>query len=506
VRDEGPLVRTGTRRGESRAEPGGGDVHGHDEEVTMAVTTAHTTEAQERQLRMFFEETRSLPQLLATLRSRRVARGYKIESGEDETSAAGRRLHQPKGPLAFVSEHPVMPLSEVEEAIIAWAACGPNGMAHWDIATSGGFHELVGIAGRTAAGPGNSFATDLLIIKDEGAFIYKPGDERERMVEIQGERDYHKVLDWYRNGLHKVHESRPDIDWALRATGAPNASLFGPYQYNVNRPGTTWFIPITDHGWLHFSVMLNIFDAWHIYYTDDKTGEPAGTAEWVTEGKLEFPITISQWEQFVFQVENYVPGSMVQNMRLAAEAMGLGNWIFCGFFDDVLMGAYPDVAKGLEFRHEPLNERAPLASGALKSFGVKDVKEGTYVPSPRYPTARAVIDAMMEEKYGFGRTMSKGEDNWMLSHKGPYTAEVVLNIVDSPVVQVSDWAVEACVAYVDYCVQNYGQCPVYFNPLQCNFGAVVHHVDELFYETYYDGSSVTQDIRDHMERWHAEQR
>lgn len=184
--------------------------------------------------------------------------------------------------------------------------------------------------------------------------------------------------------------------------------------------------------------------------------------------------------------------------------MGLGNWIFCGFFDDVLMGAFPDVAKGLQFRHEPLNERAPLASGALKTFGVEGVKEGTYVPSPRYPDARSVIDAMVEEKYGTGRTMSKGEDNWMLTHKGPYTADVVRNIVDSPVVQVSDWAIEAAVAYVDYCVQNFGQCPVYYNPLQCNFGAVVHHVDEKFYEQYYDGSSVTPDIRAHMERWHSE--
>ena len=49
--------------------------------------------------------------------------------------------------------------------------------------------ELVTIAGRTAAGPGNSFAHDLLVIKDEGAFIYNPGDERERAVEIQGEED-----------------------------------------------------------------------------------------------------------------------------------------------------------------------------------------------------------------------------------------------------------------------------------------------------------------------------
>jgi hypothetical protein len=467
------------------------------------VATPTPTAEQYRQLKHYFEGTRTLPQLLATLRSRRVGLGYSIESGEAETrGATGRTLQQQRGPLAFVSEHPTLPLSEVEEAIVAWSACGPNGLAHWDIAVHGGFHELVHIAGRTAAGPGNSFATDLLVIKDQGAFLYNPGTERERMVEIQGEDDYHKVLDWYRRGMHQILDHRPDIDWGLRAPGAPNASLFGPYQFNVNREGTTWFIPITDIGWLYFSVMLNLFDAWHLYFTDDQTGEPAGVGEWVGEGKLEFPITIGQIEQFIFQVETYPPGSIVQNMRLAAEAMGLGNWIFCGFFDDILMGAFPDLARGLEFRAEPLNERAPLASGALKIFGMEGVKEATYVPSPRYRDGRAVMQAMMEEKYGQGRTMSKGEDNWMLTHNGPFKADTVREIVNHPIVQVSDWAVEAAAAYVDYCVERYGQCPVTFNPMQCNFGAVIHHVDPAFYERYYDGSSVTPTIRQHMEAWH----
>src|SRR5699024_3745181 len=131
-----------------------------------------------------------------------------------------------------------------------------------------------------------------------------------------------------------------------------------------------WFIPITDIGWLYFSVMLNLFDAWHLYFVDDRTGEPAGVGPWGKEGQLEFPIPISQIEQFIFQVETYPPGLMLQNMRLAAEAMGLGNWIFCGFFDDVLMGAYPDITRGLQFSCEPPNERAPAATGALKIFGV----------------------------------------------------------------------------------------------------------------------------------------
>src|SRR6266545_1999223 len=214
------------------------------------VATPTPTAEQYRQLKHYFEGTRTLPQLLATLRSRRVGLGYSIESGQAETrGATGRTLQQQRGPLAFVSEHPTLPLSEVEEAILAWSACGPNGLVHWDIAVHGGFHELVHIAGRTAVSPGNSFATDLLVIKDQGAFLYNPGTERERMVEIQGEDDYHKVLDWYRRGMH------------------------------------------------------NLFDAWHLYFTDDQTGEPAGVGEWVGEGKLEFPITIGQIEQFIFQVE-----------------------------------------------------------------------------------------------------------------------------------------------------------------------------------------------------------
>ena len=95
---------------------------------------------------------------------------------------------------------------------------------------------------------------------------------------------------------------------------------------------------------------------------------------------------------------------MVQNMRRAAESMGLGNWIFCGFFDDVLMGVFPDVARGLGFQHEP-RRGSPAVSGALKTFGMKGVKDATYIPSEKYPDARTIVTAMMEEKYGTGRTM-----------------------------------------------------------------------------------------------------
>src|SRR6266480_403828 len=369
----------------------------------MAIAKPQISAETQQQLRRFFEETPSVSTLLTTLRSRRVGLGYKIETGEEEKHpVTGRVMKQERGPLEFKSSEAVVPLSETEQAILSWSAIGPNGMVNWDIAIHGGFHELAWLAGRTAASPGNSFATDLIIINDDGVSLYNPGLEREKRVEIEGPEDYWKVINWFQTGTRRILDSRPDIDWAVRAPGAPNASLFGPYQYNVNNPGTAWLIPITDMGWLYFSVLLNLFDVWHLCPFDDATMQPAGVAQWTREGHLEMPVPISSLEKFIFQVETYPPGSMVQNIRLAAEAMGLGAWIFCGFFDDILMGAYPDIAKGFGFKCEPLNPKAPAAMGALKIFGLEGIKEGTYVPSPRYKNGEAVIKQMMEEKYGHG--------------------------------------------------------------------------------------------------------
>lgn len=38
--------------------------------------------------------------------------------------------------------------------------------------------------------------------------------------------------------------------------------------------------------------------------------------------------------------------------------------------------------------------------------------------------------------------------------------------------------------------------------MRCNFGAVIHHVHPVFYEQYYDGFSVTPQIRQHQATRH----
>src|SRR5260370_356981 len=77
-----------------------------------------------------FTQTPSLLQLLSTVRSRRFGMGYRYESGQSEvmTWGKGKTVVQEKGPTGYVSKMQPHPVSELEEAIIAWAACGPNGV------------------------------------------------------------------------------------------------------------------------------------------------------------------------------------------------------------------------------------------------------------------------------------------------------------------------------------------------------------------------------------------
>jgi hypothetical protein len=454
-------------------------------------------------LKWAFEKSASFFQLLTTVRSRRVGRGYRIDSGtEVKHPATGRTLKQAGGPMKFISRKEPLPLTRLEEALISWAACGPSGLVAWDISLDGGFHELTWVAGRTVPSPGNSLATDLLVINDSGAYIYKPTRKRSRPIEIQSEADYDKVLQWWDEGLVQILDERPDVDHALRVPGAPSAVLMGPYQFNLNMPGSTWFIPLNDAGWLN-SALINFLDCWHFYLVDEwNGGRPAGLEKWVKEGMLELPVTIAGEEQLIFQVEQYPIGCMVQNMRLAAEAMGLGAWVFCGFNPEILMGMMPEVTRGLGFHIEAPNPKAPVSTGQTKIFGIEGVKEATYVPSPRFKSAEQLVKAWYDEKYAPGGTLHRGEENYLRKIGSPWNTDTTEKIIADRRTRPSEWVQEALISYIDYCVKTFGQWPVTYNPMQAHFGAVIHNVDEEFYDRYYKEGYITDSIRNRAKIWH----
>lgn len=463
------------------------------------------TPREQAQIDAAFAKTPSLFHLLSTLRTRRMGRGYRMESGESETFAwaSGNAAGQPKGPLAYCSDKEPEPLTEVEEALIAWAGLGPNGIVTADIPVHGDLSSLQYWAGRTAPGSSNDNSVDLMIINDEGVHLYRPGTERSKPVEIEGPNDYWKILQWYRNGRIKVSDHRPDVDWSVAPPGTHNVRPMGPLQYNLNRPGSTWFLPVGDLGREWFNLLLSSYHFSGFYLQDTNGNKPAGCDEWIRPGFLEVGFPIPVFDELVLMMHASQVAAVVQNMRLACEALGLGGWTLGNYSDDMVLGAYPDVAKGLGFEfldREP--DKNP--SRAATCLGLADVFEAICVPTRWCPNAASAIERVMESRYGASGILKREQRGL-----GPYKAEAMTRVLEDSKMYVPDWVIEAASDTVEYIVREYGCAPAYISPVRAKFSLQVHHLDEGFYQRYYEGAEhpfpITREISEHFDHWHDEE-
>lgn len=442
------------------------------------MTTPKVSSKEQERLKTAFERTPTFFQLLTTLRSRRVGAGYTVDSGTREVhGVTGRRLESTGGPLSFVSTAAPHPLTELETALLCWAACGPNGIVAGDIGLSNNPGVLMQFGGRTIPAAGNDHAVELIFSNDEGTFLYRPTGNRTRVVEIESEADYPKVVEWFREGVVKLSDQRLDVDWAI-SPGRP----MGIWQSNLNRPGTTWFIPVADAAKSMVNLYFSVFEHMHWLITDEDTGEPCGLERWARPGFLEVPITQRTYEEVMLHMADYQHGMLIQNLRLAAEALGLGCWIFGGFCEEIVMGGFRPLAKGLRFRYKVID-------GKRNYVGLPKVLEGFGLPAPWHKSPDDLID----------RVLALRED---ASSKTSYRPEVQETLRDNPAFKPSEWAVEATRAVLNYLFERYGRFPVYFSTFHSNLHAQLHHLDAAFYKNYFQPGYLNDRHLQHKATWH----
>ena len=414
----------------------------------------------------------------------------------------GRTMQQHTGPRPFISQLEPQPLSELEEALLLWAGAGPNGLVAWEASIGAGFDQLVEVRGRTAPEANNLHATQLLLINDSGVFLYRPPDLGIGPEGIDADLLADTALRMYREGLVQLLPHRPDIDWAMRRPEQPGVRLHGSHQYNLNRPGSSWILPVTDAAAL-MSGLVDTFGGRHLWIADDWHGNrAAGLGDWIRPGLLERPLPISSHEQGILTTAAYPAGCMVQNIRLAAEALGLGAWCLSGYDDHLLFGAEPSVVRGLGFHVEPENPRAPVASGRVKTYGLAGTLTATYVPSPAYPDARSLVAAWRDQQYGAGGWLHPSGE-LLRGPLSPWPRAIADALLEDPAARPEEWAWEAAVTYIQYCVDTFGQWPVTYDPMLAGFSVVVHHVDPDFYERYHRAGYITGRIRSHAADWHS---
>lgn len=440
-----------------------------------------TRTAERRRLKLAFEGTPTFFQLLATARTRRVGLGYAVEPGGEEThGVTGRRLASRAGPLAYVSGARPEPLTELETALLCWAACGPTGLVTGDIGVTNDLGVLMGFAGRTVPSAGNDWAVDLIFTNDDGTFLYRPSFCPSKTVEIESEDDYSKVLEWFREGLVRLSDRRLDVDWSI-TPGRP----MGVWQYNLNRPGSTWFIPVVDVGKSMVNLYFSVFEHMQWLITDEATGEPCGLEPWARPGYLEVPITQRTYEEVMVHMADYQHGMVIQNIRLAAEALGLGCWIFGGFCEEIVLGGFRPLAKGLRFKYK-------VVDGKRNYVGLPGHLEGFGLPAPWHETPERLVE----------RVLALREQR--LAGTLPYSPAVEGAVREALKARPPQWCVEATKAVINYLYSRYGRFPVYYSTYHSNFHAQVHHVDVEFYETRLKPGYLTRQHKHHFRLWHGD--
>jgi hypothetical protein len=116
------------------------------------------------------------------------------------------------GPMAFTSRQPPLPLSEEEEALLAFAAGGVTGHALGDLVYTpeGGGGIMAGMLGRTVASGDAIHTCSVFVINEDGTYLLKrPRDfappEIAELVDLAGRNEF---TDLYRRSRVKIKDGR----------------------------------------------------------------------------------------------------------------------------------------------------------------------------------------------------------------------------------------------------------------------------------------------------------
>lgn len=422
-------------------------------------------------------------------RSRRFGPGMKIEHG----------------PFTFASRHPPKPLTEAEEAALAFAACGITGYALADLSygKAQGGSMLAGLLGRTIASPDAVHTVVIAVMNDEGAYLLRrpqdfPAEDIPTLVRLARDGE---LVELYRRSRVRIREGRV----------AP--SLEPLTNFNINRwslyaPGTTYFLPIVETTTLYLNVLLELFDPeTGGFLLDERAGmRPAGLGRFARSrgGHLrDDPAggrvgTVGIFESSLCESTAVETGMALQNLGLMAQALGV-----CSFPNfarheyawfqalGFTMGKMPASrylgAPGwlrLAARLAGKDSQVPYPVG----LDHPELPLRPYCP-PHYPDMEAAVRAFVEWKWGSEGAFRDGaRRSWWRDGAG------AARQIEAPPEQ----AVEAAVAYTDYLFRRYGRFPATSAPFRTTIGCQVCHADVEFYDRFFQPEALTDSQREHV--------
>src|ERR1043165_55370 len=263
------------------------------------------------------ESVAAFLKILRERRSRRFGLGMKMASG----------------PMAYQSRHAGVPLTEEEEALLCFAACGVTGYALADLMYEQGQGGTImsRLLGRRIPS-GDAAHTVGLIVMNRDAIYYvkRPQDFAPAEVpELARLAENGEYVELYRRSRVKIRDGRatPSLEPIINI----NCN-----QWSLYDPAATYFLPVNELTWIYMNGLLEIFnETTNAFVVDERAGfAPAGLKRFARSrrGHLDDDprqgrvVTIQQLEDFVIEFVSVEQGMMLQNIALMVQCMGLGGF------------------------------------------------------------------------------------------------------------------------------------------------------------------------------------
>jgi len=423
----------------------------------------------------------------------------------------------PGGGLAYESRKAPVPLSKLEEAMLAFAACGLTGLCLGDLPfAAGGRHEAGGgnviatLTGRTGASADAVHGTAVFVVNDDATYLLRrPQDfslaDVDALAGLGRERRFEEIYDRIRL---KVRDGRTSIPREV-----PFVFPFNKWSTNV--PGATYFLPVSDLSGMYINVVLSVFDEQMAMFLVDERNNfrPAGVERFGRsrggrlhddpDGNRVLPVLGVEAIMLEFLLAEQA--FIVHNLSLAEQAMGLGGWTHYA------TGTETGWTEALGFRtgSQRLSQimRARRLKRLLLKLTGKDrsyphtlglTVDGVDVIKPFCPPYYRSMEEAVLAYVEFKRA-NVSEARLSAAYAGSWKDPLA---VQQTIPGFSTECVEATIAYCTYLFETYGRFPAYFGPMRTSLAHQAHHLDLDFYDEFYRPGAYTDEHAKHMDIWH----
>jgi hypothetical protein len=185
-----------------------------------------------------------------------------------------------KGPLKYQSKHNSVPLTELEEALLVWTGLGIKSINLSDFPPHVGLDLEMQFTSKTIPALGDVHRTELFYTNDNGTYMIKMHDKKpddfKGLEGLSREERVERILELFKESRITLEDKRAHLPNRPPGIAAHNL-------WNVNKPGTTVFMPVTDLSACIINLYFFYMRPDHRFnFVDELHGmRPPGTAGWL---------------------------------------------------------------------------------------------------------------------------------------------------------------------------------------------------------------------------------